>query len=225
MRYRWTPLALVLVACASEATTDLTGRDAGVRDTGPRDGGTVVTADAGFPDAGPRDAGFFDSGVRDSGVRDGGVRDAGSIDAGDIVECTVASDCIGGLVPFSLPTCPNSDWSCLAGSCTWDCERGGRTCTIETGPAGDDCVRCSDDPNNLVCPSTPCSTPPFSSSMIEHGGGCARLFSASINACQGEFAWLDEFGLPDRLCAVTPLPTGAIRAVLTCSFCQQQYMW
>lgn len=186
-------LALVaLTAACQDATEPLTGQDGGVAEAGP--------IDAQVPDA--------------------GILDADTPDLGPF-GCLRPEDCPQDFEPFSLPTCPNSGWSCLDHACTWDCAQPGRTCEVILGPTGD-CVVC--EGSNTVCPDVACSVPPFTEARLEQPGSCARVFHVSVTRCQGDFAWLDDPG-DRRLCAFTELPTGALRAVLSCGFCQEQVMW
>jgi hypothetical protein len=175
----------------------------------------------------PTDGGGVDVGIADAGgPPDAGARrDGGPRDLGLGVECQRAEDCPADFTPFSLDTCPGRGWSCLAGSCTWDCTLPGRTCTLVEGPAGERCIECDDAPNVLICPDQPCATPPLAAAQFEMPGMCARLFHVDVVACQASFAWLREAGLPDRLCAVALLATGLERAVLSCGFCQEQVVW
>ena len=198
-------LAFVSLLAACQDDTLPLGADGGALDAGRAD--AAVLLDAGLPD-------------RDAGLPD---RDAGPRDLGLGVECERAEDCPPDFTPFSMPACPNSGWSCLAGSCTWDCDRPGRSCTL-VDDAGERCVACSDVPG-LVCPRDRCATQDLTTARVEMHGMCARLFSVSVVGCQGAFAWLDEAGAPDRLCAVAVLPTGLERAVLSCGFCQEQLVW
>lgn len=142
----------------------------------------------------------------------GGLADGGSrLDGG---ECGSPADCSEAWTPGSVQRCPNSSWSCVLGTCIWEC-RGGRTCTRDENG----CLACrSGRGTETSCPGTGCVE-----GMFPWDGGwgglesyCARAFVVEVVACSGEEVRLRT----GEVCTLQSLYTGAPRAVLQCGPCQ-----
>ena len=149
----------------------------------------------------------------------GGSAGRGGASGGDgtapIMTCTAPASCTG--TPVAGPWyCDSPSWSCVDGSCTWEC-MGGRTCT-EAPSSG--CLSCS-------------SSGGVPSSCI--GDACAidrtRTWRATRLNCTSlpplDFAtwscWghrgAQSVGGQLRLCTIQALPTDAIRYSVSCGEC------
>jgi hypothetical protein len=201
---------VLLVACTEEAGAldPRSGLDAAPTEVGPSDRGPSYDSafDAGADVGFDQDAAF---------VWDAQVLDAFVPDATSPAECTTAADCTQA--PFgSVGTCPNSAWSCVAGSCVWEC-MGGRTCSPAIPNPGSSCLSC--DFGVPQCAGERCRHD-LSSPILEDAT-CARDFLRSPGTCFGDFLELED----GTLCTLLELPTGAPRSVLACGPCQTQFIW
>jgi hypothetical protein len=158
-------------------------------------------------------------GVSGGGGGFGGSAGPGGASGGDgaapIMTCAAPASCTG--TPIAGPWyCSSPSWSCVDGSCTWEC-MGGRTCT-EAPSSG--CLSCS-------------SSGGVPSSCI--GDACAidrtRTWRATRINCTSlpplDFAtwscWghrgAQSVGGQLRLCTIQSLPTDAIRYSVSCGEC------
>ena len=172
--------------------------------------------EAGTPKDAAVDTALADSAASDASPPDGAdasldaAPDAPRVDG----KCVTAADCDARWSPASVRMCPTSSWSCVAGSCTWEC-RGGRTCTRDASGC-------------LVCRSgatveTSCPTDPCVEGLLPRDGGwggmestCARAFVVDVVRCGGEDVPLRT----GETCTLQSLFTGAPRGVLQCGPCQ-----
>lgn len=131
--------------------------------------------------------------------------------------CTVASDCAGQWAPSAIPACAKSSYSCVVGTCTFECF-GGRTCTKDAKG----CLRCVDSTGGNAttsCPGTLCTE-----GLLQTDGGgsnvtmstCQRAYLVDVVSCYGEMVTLRD----GSICTLQSLMTNLPRAVLACGVCQ-----
>lgn len=128
-------------------------------------------------------------------------------------ECQNVRECAPMPPPGSVRACPTSNWSCIAGRCTYECD-GGRSCYVDIKG----CLNC--DGKEIQCPGMMCERPPLAQARMEDAT-CARAFLLDVDSCFGSFVQLKD-GL---ICSLQTLPTGAIRKVLACGRCQTQIVF
>ncbi|MFO0558922.1 MAG: hypothetical protein U0269_12965 [Polyangiales bacterium] len=165
------------------------------------------------PDAGDGAASMDARVTMDSGVREDArpVPDVARRDALAPFECNVAEDCTGLATPEARFA---RGWSCLGGRCVYSVSPG-ESC----GVPGDGCVYCAGQAP--VCEGAPGCPAGFDPSRAQFEfGNCARNYLPSIRACFGRFVRLDD----GEHCVISEAPTGAIRYVLNCGFCESTYV-
>ena len=171
-----------------------------------------------------------------SGICDGGVP-----------ACTFASDCHGdaGSVPWCALPDSGAGFSCISGSCVWECP-GGRACTanVDAGclncvvPLSGVCVGldggCANPGGTAIVESSTCANPivapptPFTGTQLAFApvGDCGSEVSVSGGAPIGQVVELStteligDFPSMGGACTGQILPTNAQRFLLNCPSCQ-----
>lgn len=152
------------------------------------------------------------SGAGGSGGAGGGGAGTGGTLGGF---CQVPADCIGTPAGISAGFCASS-WSCIAGTCVWECN-GGRSC----GEAPDSgCLRCAAAGGTTTeegCIGTPCA---FDVARITDTLQITCLSSPppdfSTFHCRGRWGSLTN----GATCTLQSIPTGLERWSVSCDGCE-----
>jgi hypothetical protein len=235
---RFVAVLLVATACACLHTVASVPDSGGTFDASLDAGKECVTdRDCPIPDAGCTYVqclyGWCTNYVY--GICDGGVQD-----------CVLASDCHGG--KESVPWCSQPDagasFSCIAGSCVWECP-GKRTCSTDLDAGCLDCV----SPGTSICidggaclnplgvatvESSTCANPvvtppaPFTGTSLTFQALADCRSEASISEgppiggivelSSGQF--IGDFSPLGGACTGELLPTNVVRLLINCPTCQ-----
>jgi hypothetical protein len=157
------------------------------------------------------------------GVAGGGAGNAGNAGRGGasggggaapIMTCTAPASCTG--TPFTAGNyCTIPSWSCVDGSCTWEC-MGGRTCT-EAPSSG--CLICSSSTQPSSCIGNACEISPTRTWRTTRLN-CTSLppLDFATWSCRGQRG-SENVGGRLRLCTIQPIATGALRYSVSCGEC------
>jgi hypothetical protein len=157
------------------------------------------------------------------GVAGGGAGNAGNAGRGGasggggaapIMTCTAPASCTG--TPFTAGNyCTIPSWSCVDGSCTWEC-MGGRTCT-EAPSSG--CLICSSSTPPSSCIGNACEISPTRTWRTTRLN-CTSLppLDFATWSCWGQRG-AENVGGQLRLCTIQPIATGALRYSVSCGEC------
>jgi hypothetical protein len=157
-------------------------------------------------------------GVSGGGAGSGGNAGRGGASGGGgaapIMTCTAPASCTG--TPFTAGNyCTIPSWSCVDGSCTWEC-MGGRTCT-EAPSSG--CLICSSSTPPSSCIGNACEISPTRTWRTTRLN-CTSLppLDFATWSCWGQRG-AENVGGQLRLCTIQPISTGALRYSVSCGEC------